>query len=178
MEVPGVLDASVGYTGREFNSFDEIVVIVDDEEDEEGEDEEQVVEMNNGELLLSKQQPRYRQPVATYRSVCGGDGHTEAVRIVFDPSIVHYEDIVRIFFENPRVPTIYGKQDPQYQVACWAMDDRQRAVAQAAAEAAGKGGVPVYDGRGTMWHEGEDNHQNFFGSKPSSNPGIFDPLSW
>jgi peptide-methionine (S)-S-oxide reductase len=157
MEVPGVLDASVGYTGREFNDLDLV----------EGEDED------------DSQPPKYHQPTATYRSVCGGDGHTEAVRLIFDPTIIPYREIARQFFENPRVPVIHGKQDPQYQVACWAMDDQQRDLAKAAAEAAGKGGVPVYDARCTMWHEGEENHQNFFGSKPSrGKPGIlFDPLS-
>jgi len=157
MEVPGVLDASVGYTGREFNELGDTAG-----------------PMNNADEFSPQQQQltRYCQPVATYESVCGGDGHTEAVRVVFDPSVVSYEDIVRLFFENPRVPSVYGEQELQYQVACWAMDDRQLAAAKRASEAAGKGGVPIYDARRTMWHEGEDNHQNFFGSKPNRGPDI------
>ena len=34
---------------------------------------------------------------ATYKSVCSGDGHTEAVRVVFDPLVISYEEIVRLF---------------------------------------------------------------------------------
>ena len=127
MEIPGVLHASVGYTGR---------------------------------LVVDK---AASLPPATYQSVCNGDGNTEAVRITFDPSIVSYATIVQIFFENPRAPVIYGEQDIQYQIAVWAMDERQRILAKDASLAAGKGGVPVYDFGCTEWYEGEERHQNFFG---------------
>jgi peptide methionine sulfoxide reductase MsrA len=29
----------------------------------------------------------------TYRTVCAGDGHTEAVRLVFDPKVLSYEEV-------------------------------------------------------------------------------------
>ena len=124
MEVPGVIHASVGYTGR----------------------------ISQNPVL------------ATYNSVCNGDGNTEAVRIIFDTTIITYERIAQLFFDNPRVPSIYEEQDVQCQVACWAVDDRQMTLAKNAAEAAGKGGVPVYDFRCTNWYDEEENHQNFFGS--------------
>lgn len=124
MEVPGVIHASVGYTGA----------------------------------TTPGSSP------ATYQSVCNGDGNTEAVRVIFDPSIVSYGTIAKLFFENPRVPMIYGEQDTQYQISCWAIDDSQMSLAREAAEAAGKSGVPVYDFRCTVWFDGEENHQNFFGS--------------
>ena len=67
---------------------------------------------------------------ATYKSVCGGDGNTEAVRVVFDPDLVTWEDLCAAFLLNPRVPSsIYGRQDPQYQVAIWTHDDQQLAAA-------------------------------------------------
>ena len=125
MEIPGVIHASVGYTGQ---------------------------------LSSDNKAP------ATYETVCDGDGNTEAVRIIFNPSVVSYETIVRMFFENPRVPVIHGEQDVQYQVACWAMDERQMFLAKQMALDAGKDGVPIYDFRETEWYEGEENHQNFFGS--------------
>lgn len=128
MEVPGVIHASVGYTGRIRSSNDVV------------------------------------STPATYETVCNGDGNTEAVRVVFNPCIVSYESIIKHFFENPRVPMIYGKQDVQYQVAVWVMDERQMMVAKEACEAAGKGDLPVYDFRFTEWYEGEESHQNFFGS--------------
>lgn len=40
-------------------------------------------------------------PNATYREVCSGTtGHTEAVRVVFDPAIVTLEQILRVFWEG------------------------------------------------------------------------------
>ena len=94
--------------------------------------------------------------------------------MVFDPLVISYEEIVGLFFDDPRVPSsFYGEQDPQYQVAVWAMNDQQISVAKDIARAVGKHDVPIFDGRLTAWHEGEENHQNFFGSR---NPR-FDPLA-
>src|SRR5262245_35291060 len=40
-------------------------------------------------------------PNPTYREVCsGGTGHTEVVRVVFDPRVVRYEDLLALFWEG------------------------------------------------------------------------------
>ncbi|MCQ5014363.1 peptide-methionine (S)-S-oxide reductase MsrA, partial [Escherichia coli] len=39
-------------------------------------------------------------PNPTYREVCSGDtGHAEAVRIVYDPSVISYEQLLQVFWE-------------------------------------------------------------------------------
>ena len=43
-------------------------------------------------------------PNATYKEVCSGrTGHTEAIRVVFDPARVSFDEILKVFWEahNP-----------------------------------------------------------------------------
>ena len=38
------------------------------------------------------------KPNPTYDSVCRGDGHTEAMKVEFDPSVISYEALMQKFF--------------------------------------------------------------------------------
>merc|ERR1712232_500366 len=98
--------------------------------------------------------------MGTYESVCGGDGHTEAVRVEFDPSEISYEDVIRRFVRDPKIASVHGRQDPQYQLAIWVASSGQREVALRACAEVGKT-VPVLDA--TPWFGAEPNHQKFFG---------------
>lgn len=50
-------------------------------------------------------------PNPTYHEVCSGrTGHTEAVRVVFDPTIICYKQLLQVFWENhdPRKGCVRG----------------------------------------------------------------------
>ena len=68
-------------------------------------------------------------PDPTYGSVCGGDGHTEAMKVVFDPNIISYDQLLDHFFEEHN-PSGY-KPKVQYKSAIWPTTPEQDAAARA-----------------------------------------------
>ena len=73
-------------------------------------------------------------PNPTYQEVCGGlTGHTEVVLVVFDPSSVGYEDLLRQFWEG-HDPTQGMRQGndvgTQYRSAIHDSGDAQRELAE------------------------------------------------
>jgi len=91
----------------------------------------------------------------TYLSVCSGDGHTEAVKIEFDPSVISYEDLMsRVLRE---ASSFGGKA--QYKSAVWAQDEDQAEVARRVAAKLNKTRVPILEQ--TKWYDAEDYHQKY-----------------
>eukprot|EP00435_Cladocopium_sp_Y103_P001638 s352_g1.t1 len=96
-------------------------------------------------------------PTPSYRSVCGGDGHTEAVRVEYDPKEVSYQELLDCYWDQYVGPAAKC----QYRSAIWVSDAEQQRLAQAsvlAADASGKFDplpvrVPVE--KMATWHDAE-----------------------
>lgn len=74
-------------------------------------------------------------PDPTYKQVCTGrTGHAEVTEVVFDPAVLSYEDLLRVFF-SIHDPTTRDRQGndvgPQYRSIILTHSDRQRASAEA-----------------------------------------------
>src|SRR5205085_5257879 len=74
-------------------------------------------------------------PNPTYQEVCSGrTGHTEVVRVVFDPRAVGYDALLKIFWEN-HDPTQGMQQGndvgTQYRSGIYCYSDAQQRAAEA-----------------------------------------------
>jgi peptide-methionine (S)-S-oxide reductase len=73
---------------------------------------------------------------AKYDRVAAGDtGHAEAVEVTYDPSLVRYDQLLRIYFSVIADPTQLNRQGPdsgtQYRSALVPLSEEQRLVASA-----------------------------------------------
>jgi len=65
----------------------------------------------------------------------GTTGHAESVQVVFDPSVVSYGQLLKVFFHVAHNPTEVNRQGPdegtQYRSAIWVADADQQRIAEA-----------------------------------------------
>ena len=111
----------------------------------------------------------------TYEQVkAGGTGHTEAVRITFDPSVVSYADLVEIYWQHTDPTDAFGQfQDrgDNYRPVIFVKDEEQRAIAQASKDALANSGrftdsivTTIEDAQ--PFYVAEDYHQDFYKKDP------------
>ena len=118
---------------------------------------------------------------ANYRAVCGDDtGHAEAIEILFDPSVVSYGTLLRIFFSVVHDPTQLNRQGADvgtsYRSAIFYTSEQQREVAQAYVrqlDAAHIFAKPIVTQITALdaFYPGEDYHQDYAIKNPH-NPYI------
>lgn len=73
---------------------------------------------------------------ADYHTVCSGaTGHAEAIEVTYDPSIISYGQILRVFFSVAHDPTQKNRQGndvgTQYRSAIFHVDEAEKLVAEA-----------------------------------------------
>lgn len=116
-------------------------------------------------------------PDPTYKAVCSGStGHAEAIKVIYDPSVISYADILDVFM-GTHDPTQLNRQGndvgTQYRSAIFPLDDSQRAEAEAAivrANAAHDGRVVTTIEGPATWYPAEDYHQEYWEGEGQRNP--------
>jgi len=122
-------------------------------------------------------------PNPTYEEVCSGrTGHTEIVRIVYDPSTTSLERLLRIFWEN-HDPTQGMRQGndvgTQYRSAIYlasaadaARAEASRAAYQDALSRGGKGTITTEIKLDVPFYFAEDYHQQYLHKVPHGYCGL------
>ncbi|HEY1898683.1 MAG TPA: peptide-methionine (S)-S-oxide reductase MsrA [Steroidobacteraceae bacterium] len=116
-------------------------------------------------------------PNPTYQEVCSGQtGHTEVVKVVFDPTVTSYEDLLQAFWEN-HDPTEGMRQGndvgTQYRSAIYAQGAEQLKIAQESRAhfqgpmtAAGFGAITTEIREAPTFYYAEDYHQQYLAKNP------------
>ena len=122
-------------------------------------------------------------PNPTYEEVCSGrTGHAEVVRVVFDPTKVSVDTLLKIFWES-HDPTQGMRQGndvgTQYRSAIYPTTDAQREAAERSREAyaerlaqAGYGAITTEIVPAGEFYPAEDYHQQYLAKVPNGYCGL------
>jgi peptide-methionine (S)-S-oxide reductase len=133
-------------------------------------------------------------PNPTYREVCsGGTGHTEVVRVVFEPARLSYDALLALFWEG-HDPTQGmrqgGDHGTQYRSALYTYGDAQATAAERSREAyqerlraAGHSAITTEIAPAPAFYYAEDYHQQYLAKNPGGycgigGTGVSCPTSW
>jgi len=122
-------------------------------------------------------------PNPTYREVCTGmTGHNEVVLVVFDPKVITYADLLKVFWEN-HDPTQGMRQGndlgTQYRSGIYYTNDEQRRAAESSRDtfqtqlaAAGYGAITTEIAAAPEFYYAEDYHQQYLAKNPDGYCGL------
>lgn len=122
-------------------------------------------------------------PNPTYEEVCSGrTGHTEAVHVIFDPSVIALDDLLKVFWEG-HDPTQGMRQGndrgTQYRSAIYTTTEAQAEAArdslaryQDELEKAGLGRITTEIAPAGPFFYAEDYHQQYLAKNPQGYCGI------
>ena len=119
----------------------------------------------------------------TYREVCSGmTGHAEVVQIVFDPTVISYQALLRLFWEN-HDPTQGMRQGndigTQYRSVIYTLNDTQNEAAETsrkqyldALKSAGRNAITTEIKDAPPFFYAEDFHQQYLHKNPDGYCGL------
>jgi peptide-methionine (S)-S-oxide reductase len=122
-------------------------------------------------------------PNPTYEEVCSGrTGHAEVVLAVFDPSLMSFDELLKVFWEG-HDPTQGMRQGndvgTQYRSAIYWASESQRAAALASREMfqgelsrAGYGAITTELAEAGRFFYAEDYHQQYLAKNPNGYCGL------
>jgi peptide-methionine (S)-S-oxide reductase len=122
-------------------------------------------------------------PNASYEEVCSGKtGHNEVVRVIFDPAVATYGDLLKVFWEG-HDPTQGMQQGndlgTQYRSGLYTYDEAQEQAAQASRVAfapqlqvSGYGAITSEIISAPEFYYAEDYHQQYLAKNPNGYCGI------
>lgn len=112
----------------------------------------------------------------TYKEVCSGtSGYVEVARIVYDPSVISFSDILYVFWRT-HDPTSLNRQGndvgSQYRSVVFYHNDEQKTVAEkvfSETKASGEYDKPIVTAIEPLenYYPAEDYHQNYFENNPN-----------
>jgi peptide-methionine (S)-S-oxide reductase len=122
-------------------------------------------------------------PNPTYQEVCSGQtGHNELVRVVYDPAVIRFDDLLQVFWEghDPTQGMAQGNdRGTQYRSGIYWTSQTQKAAAEAARaafqprlEAAGYGVITSEIVETGPFFMAEEYHQQYLAKNPSGYCGI------
>jgi len=122
-------------------------------------------------------------PNPTYREVCSGlTGHNEVVRVVYDPAVVSYEDLLKVFWEahDPTQGMRQGNDvGTQYRSGIYACNEAQKKAAltsrdayQKALTQTGHGPITTEIVEAPEFYYAEEYHQQYLAKNPGGYCGL------